>query len=163
MRPVLTVHEEGTSRRHPLPARAVVGRDPGCDVVLADPTVSRKHAVLEVRAAGFRLRDLKSGNGSFVDGHAVEQAELTGSERLRFGAVLAELSLEEERDEELTASQKLRQSLSVPRARKARPVAVFVASTVGVLLLLTAAAWEKGCVGRRANAAAPAPASAPAR
>ena len=82
-----------------------------------------------------------------------------------FGAVLAEISLEEERDEELTASQKLRQSLSVPRARKARPVAAFVVSTAGVLLLLSAAAWEKGCLGSRAGAAsaAPAPASAPAR
>lgn len=159
MRAVLTVHEEGTPRRHVLKPRTVVGRDPGCDVVLDDPTVSRRHAILEVRASGLRLRDLRSGNGTFADGHAVDQTELTGAERLRFGAVLAELVLEEE-PASLTASQKLRLSLSVAPSGRSRPVAAAVITTVGLLLLLSATAWERGCLARPANAERPSPGAA---
>lgn len=155
MRAVLTVHEEGTPRRHVLRTRAVVGRDPGCDVVLADPTVSRRHAILELGPSGCRLRDLRSGNGTFADGHAVAEADLTGSERLRFGAVQAELAFEEEAAD-LTASQKLRMSLSVAPSRRSRPVAAAVVSTAVLLGLLSVTAWERGCLGRPSGAARPA-------
>lgn len=155
MRAVLTVHEEGTARRHVLRTRAVVGRDPGCDVVLADPTVSRRHAILELRPTGLRVQDLRSGNGTFADGHAVSEADLTGAERLRFGAVQAELAFEEE-PADLTASQKLKSSLSVAPSRRSRPVAAAVVSTAVLLVLVSVTAWERGCLTRQAHAERPA-------
>ncbi len=160
MRAVLIVQEEGTPRRHPVPRKAVIGRDPACDVVLADPTVSRRHAVLESKGDVVRLRDLKSGNGTFVDGEAVADAELAGGERLRFGGVCAELRLEE--PSELSASQKLRQTFSVAPARRTRPVAAVVASAFCVLALVLATAWEKGC-GRAGTRTAGVQAPAAAR
>ncbi len=49
--------------------------------------------------------------------------------------------------------------LSIPPARKARPVAVFVATTAGVLLLTAATIWARYCdhapVKASARAAAP--------
>ena len=55
----------------------VVGRLPECDLVLADPNVSRRHA--EVRPAGngnFELADLGSTNGTRVNGIPIRGTQL---------------------------------------------------------------------------------------
>ena len=49
----------------------VVGRDPRCDVQLADEQVSRTHLALRHEERGWVLRDLGSRNGTRVDGTAV--------------------------------------------------------------------------------------------
>lgn len=44
-----------------------IGRDPECDIVLADPSVSRRHARLEQESEHqFRITDLDSSNGVYV-------------------------------------------------------------------------------------------------
>jgi pSer/pThr/pTyr-binding forkhead associated (FHA) protein len=48
--------------------RVSIGRAPENDVVLADASVSKAHAVLEREGARFRVQDLGSTNGVFVDG-----------------------------------------------------------------------------------------------
>jgi DNA-binding NtrC family response regulator len=61
----------------PLPTTWVVlGRDPVCDVVLDDPSISRRHA--RVRCAGESLvvEDLGSRNGVFVRGNRVACASV---------------------------------------------------------------------------------------
>ncbi len=66
-----------------------IGRDEACDLVLRDWKVSRKHALLEIGSEGEAvLRDLKSTNGTFVNGERVSTANLTGGEELRFGDTL---------------------------------------------------------------------------
>jgi len=61
--------------------RSSLGRAATNDVVvLADPTVSRLHAVIERYPTGFCVRDLGSANGTFVNGEPV-----TGETRLRTG------------------------------------------------------------------------------
>jgi DNA-binding NtrC family response regulator len=52
-----------------------VGSGPGNDVLLSDPTISRRHLQIEPRVEGVILRDLGSTNGSFVQG--ARFAELT--------------------------------------------------------------------------------------
>jgi ABC-type multidrug transport system ATPase subunit/pSer/pThr/pTyr-binding forkhead associated (FHA) protein len=47
--------------------RLEIGRDPANDVVLDAPIVSRFHATLERVGQRFRIRDLKSANGTFVN------------------------------------------------------------------------------------------------
>jgi pSer/pThr/pTyr-binding forkhead associated (FHA) protein len=62
----------GTS--HPLVSEiTALGRQPDNHVVLDEPVVSRKHAVIEETDAGYYLRDLGSTNGTFVNGLRVEQ------------------------------------------------------------------------------------------
>jgi len=45
-----------------------VGKGAGCDLVLSDHSVSRRHLELSVLADGVQIRDLASTNGSFVAG-----------------------------------------------------------------------------------------------
>lgn len=54
-----------------LPQRGtvVIGRDPASSLRVADPTVSRMHAEIEVKGGGFVLRDLKSTRGTWLRGN----------------------------------------------------------------------------------------------
>jgi putative serine protease PepD len=61
-----------------------VGRDPGCDIVTDEGTVSRAHAELRPLGAGpvaqgWEVVDLGSSLGTWVNGRRVERAELTGT------------------------------------------------------------------------------------
>ena len=51
--------------------RCVVGAAPGCDVIIDDPTVSRRHVELGLVAEGVSVRDLGSRNGTAVNGRAL--------------------------------------------------------------------------------------------
>ncbi|MGI8595574.1 MAG: FhaA domain-containing protein [Solirubrobacteraceae bacterium] len=50
---------------------AVVGRSRGCEIVVDDPNVSRKHAEIERTAEGWAVRDLDSTNGVIVNGRRI--------------------------------------------------------------------------------------------
>jgi FHA domain-containing protein len=63
----------------------VVGRHYECDVVLSDPSVSRRHARLRFRDGNWILRDLDSTNGSQVNGAPVVRCQLRPGDRLRLG------------------------------------------------------------------------------
>ena len=72
-----------------LPAQAFVGRVAECEIVLDDDSVSRKHAELFRDERGlYRIRDLESANGTFIDGRPVEKDQLIpDGAKLRFGDV----------------------------------------------------------------------------
>lgn len=80
---------------------AVVGREPGLDVVLNDGSVSRKHARIERRGEAFFVVDLGSANGTFINGAKVTEAELQGGQYLRFGTLTFEIELPESLPETL--------------------------------------------------------------
>lgn len=62
-------------------SRLTVGRDPACDIVLTDPTVSREHAALVRRGDTWWVLDLGSTNGTRVqDVQAAEQPIAHGDE-----------------------------------------------------------------------------------
>jgi pSer/pThr/pTyr-binding forkhead associated (FHA) protein len=158
MRAVLTVREAGTERRVVFAARAVVGRDTDCDVVLSGRSVSRKHAIVERAGDGWVARDLGSANGLFVEGKRVSEAPVTPGTSLRFGDV--EARFDADTASRTTSAERLAQSLSLAPARKARPVAVFVAMTLGVAALVAATIWTRSCDHAPRAAARPAAVSA---
>jgi len=55
--------------------RIVIGRTPDNGVVLNHPTISRYHAVIERMGTRFRITDLHSANGTYLNGRAVEEPE----------------------------------------------------------------------------------------
>ena len=71
----------------------VAGRDESADLVLASPTVSRRHARFERIASVVRVHDLESRNGTFVNGERVTSRELGHGDELRFGNLALILSL----------------------------------------------------------------------
>ena len=76
--------------------KTLVGRDPTCDVVISDGSVSRKHALVERRTAGWFVVDQGSANGTFLDSQRVAESELHSGQELRFGAVAYNVEIEGE-------------------------------------------------------------------
>jgi pSer/pThr/pTyr-binding forkhead associated (FHA) protein len=63
-----------------------VGRATGADFIVDAALVSRVHCRLTVRPNGeLEVRDLKSTNGTFVNGARVETARLASGDRLQVG------------------------------------------------------------------------------
>jgi DNA-binding NtrC family response regulator len=67
----------------------LVGRDPGCALVVPDRHVSAVHAELVATERGVRVRDLGSRNGTWIGDLAVVDAYLSSSARIAFGEVQA--------------------------------------------------------------------------
>ena len=64
-----------------------IGRDPVCDLLIADRTVSRRHARLERAADGWLLTDLGSTNGTRLNGWRVREPVLVrAGDRVCFGS-----------------------------------------------------------------------------
>ena len=63
----------------------VIGRSPDCQVVLKDNGISRNHAKIVVDDDGVRLVDLKSKNGTQINGVTVVEAPLKDGDRILLG------------------------------------------------------------------------------
>ena len=61
----------------------VVGRAPDSRVVLADPTVSRHHALITINDGTIWVKDLDSKNGTFVDGERIGSSPVMVTPRTR--------------------------------------------------------------------------------
>jgi len=53
-----------------------IGRDPSCDLVLASPDVSRRHCRLQLVAGEVFATDLRSTNGTYIDGKRTQDSML---------------------------------------------------------------------------------------
>lgn len=74
------------------PGEYVLGRDPGCDVVLDSSKVSRRHARLTLNFSEWLIEDLGSSNGTRVAGARIaEPTLLFPRQELRLGKVLVRL------------------------------------------------------------------------
>jgi phosphoserine phosphatase RsbU/P len=132
-----------------------LGRDPGCDVVVPEPTVSRRHARLFWHDDELVVEDLGSSTGTFVNEAKVQRATLAPGDVIRLGPHI-EFSVEVERmDTPLEAATRrtvgeegvkhLQTLLEVARALNAATVLQEVVSLVlqAAIRLLRA---DRGCV-----------------
>jgi pSer/pThr/pTyr-binding forkhead associated (FHA) protein len=65
--------------------RLTIGRRPYNDIMLDDLTVSGEHAVLLTRAGASVIEDLRSRNGTLVNGEAIIQRALLNGDRIEVG------------------------------------------------------------------------------
>lgn len=65
-----------------------LGRSPDCDLQLADPGVSRRHAELECTGEVFVLKDLGSTNGTLVNNVPVSSRQLAPGDRIKLGSTV---------------------------------------------------------------------------
>jgi PAS domain S-box-containing protein len=81
----------------------LVGRDPQCDLPIADPAVSWRHARLEpTDDGGIRVVDLNSRNGSCVNNERISDKVVDQGDRVRFGKTVFSILLH--KDELITDS-----------------------------------------------------------
>jgi len=82
-----------------------IGKAPENDLVLADETVSRVHFEIVRDAKGYLVRDLKSTNGTFLDGAEVKEAYLRAGSVVGVGATELKFTPFEERIEILPSEK----------------------------------------------------------
>ncbi len=80
----------GQSFKIPEKDRVVVGRYEIYDLVVPDPSISRKHFALEQRPDGMYLVDLGSLNGTQLNGHRVSTARLETGDKVAAGQSVLE-------------------------------------------------------------------------
>ena len=79
---------EGTAgrRMHDIKEEKVtVGRSPESDIFLDDVTVSRKHAEIERGERGYRISDVGSLNGTYVNRVRVDAVDLRNGDEIQVG------------------------------------------------------------------------------
>jgi hypothetical protein len=87
--------ENLTTRTHGLPivaldwggatATLVLGRGAACDITLTHATVSRRHATLAYRDGHWFVTDLRSRNGTWVNGVRVARCEVRAGDLVAAG------------------------------------------------------------------------------
>lgn len=78
----------------------IIGRGESCRIRFDDPLVSERHAILTVRGERVLLEDLRSANGTYVNGELIDQAvELDSSMVVQIGDAMFRVS--DEQNEEI--------------------------------------------------------------
>lgn len=86
----------GTKRRLTHGQRLTIGRLSNSDFsIAADLHMSRKHLIIEGLADAFRVRDVGSSNGTFVNDFSVSVIELCDGDFIRAGTTVFQVTLEE--------------------------------------------------------------------
>ena len=62
-----------------------IGRDPSCDLFLNNMTVSRLHSRIIIDGKNAKIVDEGSLNGTWVDGHIVDESPLVNGSALQIG------------------------------------------------------------------------------
>lgn len=91
-----------------VPTPFTLGRSPDNALVMDDPTVSGRHALIQAEAEGWVLQDMDSTNGVRVNGRREREATLQPGDRVQVGT--HELVLVAELPEALQQTQKIKKS-----------------------------------------------------
>ncbi len=74
-----------------------IGRDPACEIRLDFPEVSARHALLNVSQGAALIKDLRSANGTYINGEMLtDEVRLGGGDVIQIGECLLRVSEEGE-------------------------------------------------------------------
>jgi pSer/pThr/pTyr-binding forkhead associated (FHA) protein len=86
---VLTTEAQGKVAYEFTEDLITIGRAPDNMIVIDDPSVSSRHAQLELTGEIYRVKDLESTNGTRVNGIPITETALRFDDRIRFGRIEA--------------------------------------------------------------------------
>ncbi len=90
---VLSGANEG--RSYPLSKSSMsLGRGEQADICVDDEAMSRRHLEISYRNLEFRLRDLDSSNGTFLNGSEVKEYALRNGDKIMAGETVLLFSVE---------------------------------------------------------------------
>jgi predicted component of type VI protein secretion system len=84
---ILTTEAQGKVAYEFAEGSITIGRAPDNMIVIDDPSVSNRHALMELTGETYRLKDLESTNGTKVNGLPITETVLRFDDRIRFGAI----------------------------------------------------------------------------
>ncbi len=61
----------------------IIGRDKTNDIIIDEPLVSRRHASIYFRDGAYRLKDLGSTNGTFLNGERISDSRLKDKDKIQ--------------------------------------------------------------------------------
>ncbi len=73
---------------HVTEAFTLIGRDEAAHVRIDEPALSRQHARITYQSREFRVADLESANGTFLNGSRVKEYALRDGDKLLVGETL---------------------------------------------------------------------------
>jgi pSer/pThr/pTyr-binding forkhead associated (FHA) protein len=86
---ILTTESQGKVAHEFAERSITIGRAPDNMIVIDDPSVSSRHAQMELVGETYRLKDLESTKGTKVNGVPITETVLRFEDRIRFGAIEA--------------------------------------------------------------------------
>lgn len=90
---------KGKSFRLPPQGRAVMGRSNSIQIPIPDANMSREHCAVTATPEGYRIEDLGSTNGTFLNGRPVKEALLKDGDRILLGDTELEFRARERFDD----------------------------------------------------------------
>ena len=124
-----------------------IGRDPSNSLAISDLSLSRRHCVITRDGDGYKLRDLESRNGTFVNGGVVAEKLLNHGDQISVGESVLVFLVKAESDPARTSSVEFEDSLT-QATTQIRPQDVLYLQPERILKELPAASR----VGRNLNA-----------
>ena len=112
--------------RYELTGVLLLGRSKECDICIPASHLSRKHARFSAQGGSVKVEDLKSSNGTFVNGSRVEKTELKHGDEVGFDTLKFRVESAEQTDDATTLrpaldETQIRQAVSNTQVRKASP------------------------------------------
>lgn len=110
----------------------IIGRSDECQLSLDDPLVSRRHAVLRVRADGVSLEDLGSRNGVMLNGTKIHgEHDLDPGDRIGIGSQEMTLQYTDESKESKGVEEQHRRAMQTLGAMSLRDIRETVETNAG--------------------------------
>ena len=84
------LNKDGTTKIFDLPCKVVtIGRRKECDLCIPLMVASRRHCQLTCNGDSLKIHDLKSTNGTYVNGNRINtnEVELNAGDRIKIGPV----------------------------------------------------------------------------
>jgi pSer/pThr/pTyr-binding forkhead associated (FHA) protein len=84
---LILLKKDGTKKVFPVRNRAtILGRRPDCDLCIPLQVVSRRHCQLSQEEDTLKIRDLRSSNGTFLNGQKIgDETEVKPGDNLQVG------------------------------------------------------------------------------